>query len=1263
MKGQINIVYYSGGGAEIPNLSTAITEINDERINVFARTKNQIFDNTRINEFVEKSMAADFVYIILYGGDYSCPAINPVIEAIKAKKSTGEPVPYLHIHPMGDDPSVFITAQEESTAYNSEGWRAVSRYSEGGGVENLKNFLISMRSIVLDEELPDAPVQPLLQQGIYHPDLDHVPDINEYMKKYHKSGQPVVGMWFHQHYWLNKNLDHIDMIIREIEKQGACPLAIFHERYFDNPESLGSDGVVRKYFTKDGKPIIHALINVMTYSLNLLKPRYKGLLSKLGVPVMQAIVSSNSYEDWKESMQGVSTMDVVFSVAHPEFDGVLVTVNTGTVENGHVDKLTGGIIIKNKGIADRIEKLARMTLNWINLYQKPNHEKKVAVVFHHYPPRNDKIGSASGLDSFMSIKLLIDRMKELGYKIERTYEDGDDMSGEILNRMTYDKRWLTPEALAERSEAYAERDLFQPWHDNMPEVNRKMMLEQWGELPGHMFTYDDRMNFAGTVNGNVFITMQPPRGNLEKAGEQMHDLYLSPTHHYLAKYRWIKDVFKADAVIHVGTHGSLEWLPGKSLGLSEECYPDLAITELPNIYPYLISNPGEGTQAKRRSFCCIIDHLTPAFTNSGLYEDMEKLDNAIRDYQEAQRQERSKLPVIKNLVWEAAVEAEINKDLEISEDEAMADFDAFMEKIHDYLEDINDTLIADGLHTMGTYPEGERLIEFAAQLTRLPNGDVPSLRESVVSFMGFDYDELLQNRGRVFPGSGGMSGGQLIQKAHSTCVELIRYLENHDFSADSVTGAMETVLHTQIKSVKETLEYVVNKLIPNIKLTTGEINSVLTALNGRYVEPGPSGAPSRGNTDILPTGRNFYSVDPTKIPTPGAWEIGKSLGDALIEKSMKEIGKNPENVAIYIMGTTTMRTNGDCIAEILYLMGARPIWQNGGTVKGVEVIPLEELGRPRFDVTIRSTGFFRDSFPNLMDLVNDAVKMISALNEPPESNILRSNILKDVDEYMLQGKSREEAEKDAKFRMFSCPPGTYGAGVKELVETKRWEVQDDLGNEYIRYSSHAYDDSAGVYGVQKPEVFRKVLSRVDATIQNCDSRESDMLLCTDYYNYYGGLITAVKTVKGEYPMSVYGDSSDPKRVKVRTTDEEAKHVLRARVLNPKWIKGLQRHGYKGAGDLSHMMDVVLGWDACAEVIDDFMYDRFSDKYALDPEMQKWMKEVNPYALQNILDKLLEAIGRGMWYTTKEREDALRDAYLDIEGEIEEAVAEPALGKS
>ena len=1249
------LCYFSAHSMEIPSLSAGVRQYEKQggKLRVIARTGRQLFDESRIKAFVKDALASDVVLLVLHGGKESCPAFDDLMEAVSEKRDHGEKTPYLHIHPQGSDEDGLFAAKEYDHDFGTDRWDTLNRYLMHGGRMNFCNLFSYLHTLLFQDKVSCNPPESLPQEGIYHPDFQKIPDLKEYLKQKIDPKKITVGIWFYQSYWLNDNLIYINAIIREIERCGANVICVFHLRYKDAERgNLGADYVVEQFFMENGKSVIDVLISPMMFSLTLSAPEYKDLLPHLNVPFIQAITTMNSYAEWKESLQGVSTMDVSYSVAQPEFDGALITVPVATREEEEIDSITGALISKNMPVPDRVEKMVSLSLNWARLRKIENQDKRIAIIFHHYPPRNDRIGCAAGLDSFESVKLLLDRMQKEGYQVDRSYETGDELAKDLLDKMTCDQRWLTPERMAQRAEAHAGEELFKPWHEALPRSIREKMTADWGEIPGDLFVHEEKMHFAGLINGNLFITIQPPRGYFENIDKIYHDMYLSTPHHYLAQYRWIKDVFKADAVMHVGKHGSLEWLPGKALGLSDECYPDLAIMDLPNIYPYIINDPSEGTQAKRRSYCCIIDHLTPVFTNADLYEDLAKVENVLKEYTDAKIEDPGKLPILRSMIWEAVCQAELDKDLEMDEKEAFADFDLFLEKLHTYLADLGDTMINDGLHIMGKAPENDRLVEFLVQLTRLPNGVTPSLRESILNALGFDYDELLVNKGKTLPHFKGKTGGQIIQSAHESGLSMVKELEKNSFDTSFIDTIVESCLDCGNISVAAALAYISEVLTPNIRLVTEEIDSSLVGFNGGFVKPGPSGAPTRGQANILPTGKNFYSVDPNKIPTQGAWDVGKRLGDALIERCLKETGKYPESIGIIVWGGSTMRSKGDDIAEIYYLMGVKPVWARGsGNVTGLEVIPLSELGRPRLDVTPRISGFFRDSFPNLVERIDEAARMVAMLKEPPKSNILRRNVLLDMESYIKEGMTEKEAMREATFRVFGCPPGTYGAGVSELVESKNWKTQEDLGNNYIRYTAHAY--GKGSYGKQKPATFRKLLSRMDVTVKNEDSREYDMLSCTDYYNYYGGLIVAAKTVRGELPFALVGDSADPKRVKMRTTFEEAKHVLRSRLVNPKWLDGMKRHGYKGAGDISHMMDVVLGWDATAEVIDDWMYKKIAEKYALDPEMQKWMKEVNPYALQNILDKLLEAISRGMWDTDKEMENELREAYLEMEGEIEE----------
>ncbi len=1251
-----NICYYSATGTELPSLSRGASQFCDAegKTTVTARTQTQLFDQARIAAFVDEALRADAVIIALHGGKASCPAFDPLTAAIRERRSSGQRIPYLHVQPMGGDDEALLIAHEFSDGMPDGTWRNLCLYFGYGGPVNIQRAFARLQAMLhrTGEDVP--PPQPVALDGLYHPDLGYVPDVENYARERIRPGKPTVGLWFFQTYWLNGNLAHVDALIREIEMRGANVLPVFSMRLKDAAlGNRGSDEIIQAYFMGVHGPRIDVLLNAMSMSMTLTFPEYRQLFPDLNVPVLQAMVSSHPYDVWKESDQGMAVMDVTFQAAQPEFDGNLITVPVAMREEDAVDPVTGGLLARLVPIPDRVRAAVSLALNWGRLRRKDNADKRIAIVFHHYPPRNDRIGCAAGLDSFASVKHLLDRLAEEGYRIDHGYADGNELADALLQRMTCDRRWLTPDQLAARAEASVGREVFTSWHKMLPEAVRCRMTDSWGEMPGSLFAHEDTLYFPGMVNGNVFLTIQPPRGYLENPDAVYHDLHLPPPHHYLAHYRWIRNVFKADAVLHVGKHGSLEWLPGKALGLSEECYPDLAIMDLPNVYPYIINDPSEGTQAKRRSYCCIVDHLTPVFTNADLYEDLTEVDRALANYTDASHQDPGKLPMLAELLWDAVERADLHHDLALTKEEALGAMDAFLERLHAYLSELADTMVSDGLHTMGQIPEGDRLIEFLTQLMRLPNGDIPSLREEVLTAMGYRYEDLLAKRGEIVTGPGGETGGQIIARAHDRARDLIGALADSGFDPSDVPDVLKKDYGRRHPRLEAALRYVAEVLVPNIRRVGDEIEGVLTAFSGGFVPPGPSGAPTRGQADILPTGRNFYSLDPRIIPSPGAWEVGKALGNALLERYVREEGRYPESVGIILWGGPTMRSKGDDVAEILYLLGVRPAWQPNGVVKGLEVIPVQELGRPRIDVVPRISGFFRDAFPNLVELIDGAVRLVAALREIPESNFVRRNVLTDLEGLRRNGMDEDDAWRLATLRVFGCPPGTYGAGVAELVESKQWQSQKDLGNIYIRYSAHAY--GRGTYGSQNPLIFRQLLSRMDVTVKNEDSREYDMMSCTDFYNYYGGLIAAVSTVRGIMPLALVGDSSDPKRVVLRTTGEEAKHVLRSRLLNPKWLEGLKRHGYKGAGDISKVMDIIIGWDATAEVMEDWMYERVAAKYALDPEMQAWLREVNPYALQNILDKLLETIHRGMWDASDEMQQRLRDAYLEIEGEIEETV--------
>jgi cobaltochelatase CobN len=1138
------------------------------------------------------------------------------------------------------------TKQETSTI-EPEDYRTIFTYLNYGGKQNLENLLLYLanRFVGAAYEI-EAPVVPLWD-GIYHPDFDYTPTLKTYLEKKVNDDKLTVGIWFHQSYWRGSNTKFIDNLIREIERQGANTLPVFISGQKDDSSSTnGFDWVLENYFMKDGKPLVDVVISTLSFSWS---NSASGGIKKLGVPVIKALLTFNTFEEWQTSPMGLNIVDLSMHVALPEFDGFLITVPIAATDFSRINPETGTRITTYAAIPERLSKVVRLSLNWGKLRRLSNSEKKVAIIFHSYPPRNDTVGKAFGLDSSASVLNILKSLQAQGYVCGDLPENNQKLMDTVLNGLTNDRRWLSADKLAQRAIDQISREKYEKWFNELPKDVRNKLEHDWGKAPGELFCHKDALLVGGLLFGNVFVGLQPPRGFLENPEAIYHNPDISMPHHYYAYYRWIRDVFKANVIMHIGKHGNLEWLPGKSVGLSSSCFPDIAISDLPNVYPYIIDNPGEGTQAKRRSYCCIIDHLIPVMNNADSYEDLAKIDVQLQEYYHAKNADPSKLPVLQKLIWEAVVHANLDSDLKVTEETVFAAFDDFLEKLHGYINELADTQIRDGLHIFGEPPTGSRLEEFLVTLTRLSNGNTPSLRQSLAELKGYDYDSLLENRGLLR--SEGRTNGDVLNELNGLALELIKQFHAVEFKTEYIEKLMQTHLGSNHPKVQQCLTYISSFLVPALAATTDELTNTLSACEGCYVSAGPSGAPTRGMADILPTGRNFYSVDPRAVPSTAAWRVGVAMGDTMLERYLKEEGKYPENIGMVVWATDCMRTNGDDIAEILYLMGVKPVWeQSSGRVTGLEAIPLEELKHPRIDVTIRISGLFRDTFPNIVHLIDDAVTLVASLKESNDKNYLLKHIENEVTTRVAQGVNAGKARKEASFRIFGDRPGAYGCGISSAIDSKNWKNQNDLTDIYVTWGCYAY--SRKVYGYEAKEQFKTRLSQVNLTVKNDDTREVDILCCDDWYDFHGGMITAVKTLGGNTPKSYCGDSSDPERVKVRDTAEETCHVFRSRLLNPKYIEGLKRHGYHGAAELSRAVDYVFGWDATVEVVEDWMYENLAQKYALDPKMQEWLKEVNPYALQNMTERFLEAIERGLWQASDDMKKQLQQLYLQIEGILE-----------
>jgi len=1076
---------------------------------------------------------------------------------------------------------------------------------------------------------------------------------------------------------MSGNLQFVDELIRCLESRDVNVLPVYSYSLKHNPEEEGQRSRTLTSFmaARDGQPRVDCIINTMGLAMSDLSQEGPtiatgwsvDLLDALDIPIIQGIVSTGSRQEWEESSLGLGPIDTAMNIALPEFDGRIITVPISFKEETAGDNgngLTGPRLQRYVAAPDRMEALAGLAARWAGLRLKPNSEKRIAIIMSNYPTKDARIGNAVGLDTPASVINLLRAFKAAGYRVEDIPADGDELVHRIIERCSNDRDSLTEEQLRLAAGHVDGRQYAQWFQGFAPQVQQELQ-EAWGDPPGQVYRTGDALAIAGLDLGNVFVGLQPPRGFGENPISVYHSPDLTPTHHYIAYYRWIRDVFQADAMVHVGKHGTLEWLPGKGIGLSEACYPEVALQDLPLFYPFIINNPGEGTQAKRRTHATIIDHLIPPMTTADSYGDIAKLEQLMDEHYQCQTLDPAKLPMLEGQIWEMVQQAELHRDLGV---EAQPDdFGEFMLEIDGYLCEIKDVQIKDGLHTLGEPPTEEQLVGLLSALTRLDISGIPSLRRALAEALGLDYTELLDDPGRAVNGNVPAilvdldretplrSAGDVIERLEMLCRSAYEQLQVGGFDREDVPAIVSGLLGRQDAATEMVLRYVSDFIYPSLMRTSDEIGNLLRGLDGRFVPPGPSGAPTRGMANVLPTGRNFYSVDPKTLPSPVAWEVGKDLGDALLDKYLQEEGGYPEMVGVVVWGTSAMRTHGDDIAQIMYLLGVRPVWQaESRRVSGLELIPLEELGRPRIDVTVRISGFFRDAFPNLIYLLDQSVELVASLDEPSERNYVVKHLREDLERTPenAEGEGPEAGDRSGSlYRIFGSKPGTYGAGILPVLDERNWESVHDLAEVYTAWGGYAYTQRD--FGVSARPQFRQRFSQIVVAAKNQDNREHDVFDSDDYMQYHGGMIATVRALTGRNPRQFFGDSSDPSRSRVRDLQDEARRVFRSRVVNPKWMESMKRHGYKGAFELAATVDYMFGYDATAQVIEDWMYEDVTEEYILNEDMQQFFRQSNPWAMRGIIERLLEAIERGMWENPPpEILDKLRELYLDLETDLE-----------
>ncbi len=1201
-----DMVVLSAADTELSGIARAFAGMEDGFPTLRLANLMHLAHNMSVDLYVEDVVReAKLVVVRLLGGVGYWPyGIEQVAEACREEGIKLAVVP-------GDD------APDDELARLStlprEACHRLWQYCVHGGPDNAAGFLRYCASL-LGRDADWAEPAPLLRAGVYWPGVAN-PDIDA-LRKAWAMDAPVAPIVFYRAHVRAGNLAPIDALIESVSARGLNPLPVFVSSLKD-PVSAG---LVEDLF-EDAKPSV--ILNAVGFSVaSPGTERQPGPFDGADCPVLQVVLAGGTEDDWREGARGLSARDIAMNVALPEVDGRILSRAVSFKAEERWDEATQCALVAYRPIRDRVDFVADLAAGWARLRAKQPDERKVMVVLANYPNKDGRIGNGVGLDTPAGTINVLRAMKDAGYSVGDIPGDGNALVERLLAGPTNRAATET----VERDETVSlSLEAYREYFDTLPADLRHRVVERWGPPEADAFMRSSERFALSVVRlGGVAVGIQPARGyNLDPVGSY-HDPALVPPHGYLAFYAWARGEFGADAVIHMGKHGNLEWLPGKALALSGECYPEAALGPLPHLYPFIVNDPGEGTQAKRRAQAVIIDHLTPPLTRAESYGPLSELEQLVDEYYEAAGVDPRRLEVLRDEILNLSQDLGLAQDCGVTTDD---DADAALAKLDNHLCELKELQIRDGLHVFGRAPEGEQLTDLLVALTRIPRSDGEganaSLIRALAADLGLDFDPLdcamaepwAGARPDVLDGSGWRTNGDTVERLELLARDLV--------GGDTAPASEWTRTAEIIYAIRNTIQ----KSVTSCGYC--EIEALLTGLAGRFVEPGPSGAPTRGRLDVLPTGRNFYSVDSRTVPTPAAWTLGWKSAGMLVERYRQDHGEWPRSLALSAWGTSNMRTGGDDIAQALALMGVRPTWETASRrVTGFEILPTDILDRPRVDVTLRVSGFFRDAFPAQMDLVDSAARAVADLDEPGERNPMAARVREDMTALIADGMAPDEARSRAGFRVFGSKPGAYGAGLQALIDEKGWETDADLARAYVAWGGYAY--GAGAEGAAEHKLFERRLARVDAVLQNQDNREHDLLDSDDYYQFEGGMTAAVRVLAGAQPKVFHNDHSRPESPRIRTLEEEIARIVRARVVNPKWIEGVMRHGYKGAFEMAATVDYLFAFAATARVVADHHFDAVYQAYLEDDDVRKFLEDNNPNALREMAERLLEALDRDLW---------------------------------
>ena len=1098
---------------------------------------------------------------------------------------------------------------------------ALAAYLDAGGPDNAAAFLTAARDII-DDTATAPPPRPLLRAGIYWPDSD-MPDLATLRNRW-VDGAPVAAIVFYRALLQAGDLAPVDAMITACRDAGLNPLPLFSASLKDGE----SAPIVADLLRRAGADVI---LNMTSFAVSdpagagddMPTLASAGPFGAVDAPVLQLVLSASRESDWQESVAGLSARDLAMNVALPELDGRILSRAIGFKRPPQRHPLTHAMTTAYDAQPERAAFVAQLAAAWARLRRRPNAEKRIALIMANYPNRDGRLANGVGLDTPESVMRTIASLARHGYDAGGAPSDSAALVADLRAGPT-NAGWQGRDCDAILPMAdYLAR------FDNLPAGLRDEGTARWGAPdtdPMH-----DGAGFRLPLRryGNVIVAVQPARGYNIDPKATYHSPDLLPPHNYFALYWWLRGEFGADAVVHFGKHGNLEWLPGKALSLSSSCLPEAVLGPVPHLYPFIVNDPGEGAQAKRRTAAVILDHLTPPMTQADSHGVMAELEAQMDEYYEAAGMDRARSDALLTDILATATRAGIAADCGIDAAEDPAEQ---LLKLDNFLCDLKELQIRDGLHVFGLSPADELANGLLAQILRSPRGDGEGANESLPRAIACDlalggedgFDPLTAERGAPWTGP---RPPCLMQQADDPWRSVGDTVERIDsLAAVMVAGQAEPVGPASAQVIDKALVPIRERLAA---CGPRETEAMLRGLSGRFIPAGASGAPTRGRPEVLPTGRNFFSIDSRALPTPVAWRLGWASAEALLDRHLMDHGNWPRAVVLSVWGTSNMRTGGDDIAQALALMGVRPSWDAASRrVTGFEIIPLDSLGRPRVDVCLRCSGFFRDAFPAQMTLFDRAVRALAALDEPEEMNPIAAAARREAKVARDAGLDEETAARRSTLRIFSAKPGAYGAGLQALIDEKLWQDRSDFAEAFLVWSGHAYGEHAE--GIAARDVLETRLAGSDAVLHNQDNREHDILDSDDYYQFAGGLSAAVAHLSGRDVPVYHNDHSLAERPVIRTLGEEIGRVVRGRASNPKWIEGAMRHGYKGAFEMAATVDYLFAFAATTRQVAEHHFAALYEAYIEDDRVRDFLMEANDAAYADMLARFEEAIERGLW---------------------------------